>query len=288
MSADGSILVGVDASEHSDSAIEWAARQAAVRHVPLRVLTVYHWSRLPGAVPAYGSFPDPEVLASRHLAERVMADAMDKARRVAPGVEMSDEAIDGDVVPTLVEGSAQASLLVLGSRQLGSVGSYVLGSVSGPVAAHAACPTVVVRGPGGLSGEAASVIAAIDPANGSDEVLRFAFDYASRNRRQLRAVLCWHPDPLSRMDWRTEPSAPVKAEVWLAEALAGWQEKYPDVEVHHGVVRDHPVAGLVGGSLGQDLLVVGRHGRRPLLGSVSQGVLHHATCPIVVVPVDES
>jgi nucleotide-binding universal stress UspA family protein len=101
-------------------------------------------------------------------------------------------------------------------------------------------------------------------------------------------VLCWPPDLLAEMSWRTEPPAPARAEVWLSEALAGWREKYPDVAVHSGVVSEHPAAGLVKESAAQYLLVVGSRGRHALtgtlLGSVSQGVLHHATCPVAVIP----
>jgi nucleotide-binding universal stress UspA family protein len=291
MSGGGPIVVGVDASAYADAAIEWAVRQAAIRHRPLRVVTAYQWAGLPGAPPLYGGASDPEVLVPRKLAEQVMADGIDKARQLGPGVEVSGEAIDDDAVSALVEESARASMLVLGSRQLGAVASYVLGSVSGPVTARSACPTVVVRGPAGLPDESPSVIAGIDAKAGSDAVLQFAFDYASRNQRPLRAVFCWHLDPLAVMAWRSEPSAPAAAEAWLAEALAGWQEKYPDVLIRHGVLRDHPVAGLIGESLSQELLVVGRHGRHPvasaMLGSVSQGVLHHASCPVAVVPIPE-
>jgi nucleotide-binding universal stress UspA family protein len=88
--------------------------------------------------------------------------------------------------------------------------------------------------------------------------------------------------------WRSEPAAPPRAAAWLSDALAGWQEKFPDVLVHSAVIRDHPTSGLVSESLNQDLLVVGNHGRHAstatLLGSVSQGVLHHAYCPVAVVP----
>jgi nucleotide-binding universal stress UspA family protein len=101
-------------------------------------------------------------------------------------------------------------------------------------------------------------------------------------------VLCWHPDRLAEMMWRAEPPAPARAEAWLSEALAGWREKYPDVVVHSGVIRDHPVSGLLTTAAAQDLLVVGSRGRHALagtlLGSVSQGVLHHAACPVALVP----
>ena len=101
-------------------------------------------------------------------------------------------------------------------------------------------------------------------------------------------MLCWHSDLLASMLWRPEPPAPSRADAWLAESLAGWQEKYPDVLVRSGVVREHPAAGLVAEAASAQLLVVGNRGRHALagtlLGSVSQAVLHHATCPVAVVP----
>jgi nucleotide-binding universal stress UspA family protein len=120
-----------------------------------------------------------------------------------------------------------------------------------------------------------------------DDVLEFAFGYASRHQRPLHAIFCWSADLLASMQWRPEPPPPERADRWLAEAMAGWEQKYPDVSVHRGVVRASPVAGLVAQSTAQELLVVGGHagGARisALLGSVSQGVLHHATCPVAVV-----
>jgi hypothetical protein len=119
-------------------------------------------------------------------------------------------------------------------------------------------------------------------------VLRFAFEYAAAHRLSLHAVLCWHPDPLHEMAWRGQPAAPERVRAWLSESLAGWREKYPDVNVVAAVEREHPVPGLVGAATAQHLLVVGTRGHHALvgtlLGSVSQGVLHHATCPVAVVP----
>ena len=90
------------------------------------------------------------------------------------------------------------------------------------------------------------------------------------------------------MRWRPEQPVPPRAELWLAETIAGWQEKYPDVAVRSAVIRDHPVSGLVAESMAQRLLVVGNRGQHPfadtLLGSIAQGVLHHATCPVAVIP----
>ena len=288
MSNEGPVVVAVDASDQADEAIEWAVAHAAIRGVALRIVTVFHWERLPGAIPAYGGYPDPERLGSNKLADQLVADSVDKARHLRPDVEVSGEAIDGDLVSTLVKESQRTAMLVLGSRRLGATGSHLMGSVGTAVAARALGPVVVVRGPGGVLGEDPAVVVGVRADKGSEDVLAFALDYASRNHLPLRAVLCWHRDPLAVMDWRMEPSAPAKADAWLAEALAGWQEKYPDVVLRSAVKRAHPVAGLIEESLSQDLLVIGRRGRHPvagqLLGSVSQGVLHHAACPVAVVP----
>ncbi len=188
----------------------------------------------------------------------------------------------------LVDESAHAAVVVLGSRHLKALSSGVLGSVSAAVAARAESPAVVVRGPAGRPEEGAAVVVGVDGTDGTDLVLEYGFEHASRHRVPLRAVLCWRPDLLASMRWREEPPPPARVEAWLSESLAGWREKYPDVVVHETVVRDHPVAGLVTASMAQYLLVVGSRGRHALagtlLGSVSQGVLHHATCPVAVIP----
>jgi nucleotide-binding universal stress UspA family protein len=176
---------------------------------------------------------------------------------------------------------------VLGSRHLATLGSTMLGSVSASVAARVHCPAVVVRGPSGLAEEGAAVVIGVDGTQPARDVVEFGFDHASRHRVPLRAVLCWHPDLLATMKWRPEPPAPARAEAWLSETLAGWREKYPDVTVHAEVIREHAVDGLALAARSQHLLVVGSRGRHALagtlLGSVTLGVLHHATCPVAVI-----
>ncbi|TAM91104.1 MAG: universal stress protein [Jatrophihabitans sp.] len=178
-------------------------------------------------------------------------------------------------------------MVVVGSRQLGTLAGAVLGSVSTAAAGAGTGIVVVVGSPPGLEGDRPDVVAGIDGSPVSQQVLAFAFDEASRRGRRLRVVYCWPKDTLAEMQWRVAPPAPERAERWLAETLAGWQEKFPDVTVVRQVVREHPVDGLVRESASQELLVVGARARRgrfaSWLGSVSQGVLHHATCPVAVV-----
>jgi nucleotide-binding universal stress UspA family protein len=169
----------------------------------------------------------------------------------------------------------------------------LLGSVGAGVAARAGCPVVVLRGPAGEPAEGAQVVAGVDGTDGSEAVLAYAFDHASRHGVGLRAQLCWWPHFYQHADWivRAKLAAARQAEAWLGEALAGWREKYPDVHVDATAMEAHPVEGLVSASYTANLLVVGSHGRHALpgtmLGSVSQGVLHHATCPVAVLPLHD-
>ncbi len=262
------IVVGIDESPEVHSAVDWAAHDAKTRDGALRVVCAYHGS-------------------DSQLARDLVAETVD---RIASkhGVQATGDAVEGDAVQVLHDESARASLVVVGSRRHKSLGSSVLGSVSGAVAARSESPVVVLCGPAGMPEEEASVVVGVDGTEASAPLLEFGFERASRHHVGLRAVLCWHTDVLATMSWRGAPSAPSSVEEWLSDTLAGWRTKYPDVEVHPEVVREHPKTGIVAASQGQYLLVVGNHGRHALagtmLGSVSQRALHHATCPVAVIP----
>lgn len=285
------VVVGVDDSPGSAAALTWASADAATRPAPLRIVCAYQW--LPSYLPLPGVTVAPELDAGqmRRTAQGIIGRAIERVGAPDPHrteIRVSGDAVEGRAASVLVAASEDAALVVLGSRHLGAVGSAVLGSVGAAVAARAACPVVVVRGPAGDPVEDARVIVGVDGTDAADDVLRFAFSYASRHRVGLQAVLCWRPDPLATMIWRPEPPVPIQAEARLSEILAGWREQFPEVVVHQVVIRDHPVAGLVAASTAQQLLVVGSRTKQAmlgtLLGSVSQGVLHHATCPVAVLP----
>jgi len=290
------IVVGIDGSTTDEATLAWALAEAESSRRDLRVVYAFLWPASLGAASLEGRplISDPQDLASsRTIADQVVAHALDQLKSGQTSVSITGEAIEGSAVTVLRDESARASLLVLGSRQAGTLGS-VLGSVSAAVAARAHCPTVVLRGPGGLAGERPAVVVGIDghDLDAAQTLLAFGFDYASRHGAPLRAVLCWRRDPLVVTGWRMSSTPPERVEPWLGEALAGWRDRYPDVEVHHLAIREHATAGLVTESLSQELLVVGTRGRHAiagtLLGSVSQGVLHHAFCPVAVVPTHES
>lgn len=281
------VVVGVDGSPGSDAAIRWAIADAKARTAPLRLVYAYRWDPAATPTPLYSNVPDADLQMPRHIAEQTVDGLVARATELG-ATDVEGIAIDGDRVDALRGETRFASELVVGSRHLKALRSTVLGSVSAAVAARAKCPVVVVRGPAGLAEERAGVVVGVDGSQHSQAVLEFSFEYASRRKVPLRAVLCWHPDLLASMSWRADPPPPERVDTWLAEALAGWRQKFPDVTVHPEVIRAYPVPGLVRVSAAQHLLVVGSHGHRALtgtlLGSVSQGVLHNVTCPVALVP----
>jgi nucleotide-binding universal stress UspA family protein len=137
-----------------------------------------------------------------------------------------------------------------------SLGSVLLGSVAGSVAARAACPVVVLRGPATEPAPGAQVIVGVDGAGGSESVLEFALEHASSNRLPVTALLCWKGDRLAITRQPPRPSSTDRARDWLDETMAGWAAKYPDVQVRAALVRDDAVTGLVLNSNEQSLLVV--------------------------------
>lgn len=281
------VVVGVDGSFDSDAVIRWAIADATARTAPLRLVHAYRWNPAHTSTPLYRHVPEADLQMPRHIAEQAVDRLVARATELG-ATDVDGVAIDSDPVDALLGEVRFACELVVGSRHRKALRSTVLGSVSAALAARAGCPVVVVRGPAGLAEERAGVVVGVDGSERSEAVLEFGFDYASRRNVPLRAVLCWHPDLLASMSWRAEPPPPALVDGWLADALASWRQKFPDVVVHPEVIRAYPIVGLVRASAAQHLLVVGSHGHRALtgtlLGSVSQGVLHNATCPVAVVP----
>lgn len=285
MNHQGAIVVGLGQLHGGRPELDWAAREASCRNRPLHVVRAYHLSQ--------ATFPW-ESNADRLISISLRRDAEARVERAVthlgtkwPDVAVETFAVDGIPWDVLCDASVEAELTVLGSRGLKTVGSAMLGSVSTVVAARASGPVVVVEGPPADAREQAEVVVGVDGSDLTEQVIGFAIDFAATHQRPMRAVYCWNPDLLAEMSWRPTPPAPERAERWLAEAVAGWAEKYPDVVLRTGVVRGYPASALVEQSAAQEILVVGsraRHARTAaLLGSVAQSVLHHATCPVAVI-----
>jgi nucleotide-binding universal stress UspA family protein len=282
------VIVGVDGASPALDAARWAAREAARRGVPLAVISAFSWfgTRHIGD-PGLGGHYRTAMVTRAHDA---VSAATAAAAEAAPGIEISGRAVDGFPVPLLVAASRRAELLVIGDRGVGGVTSLLLGSVATGLTAHAECPVVVVRGeqPSGNDGP---VVVGLDGSQLSEAALAFAFQTADLREALLIVVHAWSDGALDAglvplLGWDDIETA---EHPLLAEWLAGWSEKYPDVAVQRVVVRDRPAHALVeqATAYAAQLVVVGSHGRGGatalVLGSVSHAVLHHAPCPVAVV-----
>jgi nucleotide-binding universal stress UspA family protein len=281
------VIVGVDGSPTSRVAVDWAARDAELRDVPL---TVVH--ALPSA--ESGFWPGRVVSedfwtgGERH-AQHIVREALrwvSDAISTTPGIQVRHQVVAG-AVPALVDMSKDADLVVVGCRGLGGVQGLLLGSVSSALVHHAHCPVAVIHDEDPLMDHPASapVVVGIDGSPASELAVAIAFDEASRRRVDLVAIHTWI-DRTQDFDDASWSSLADEAQEALAERLAGYSAQYPDVVVRRVVVKDRPARQLVAQSEAAQLLVVGSHGRGGfaglLLGSVSSAVVQAARMPVIV------
>ncbi|MEP6798284.1 MAG: universal stress protein [Lapillicoccus sp.] len=284
-----SIVVGVADVPVSSAALDWAADEAVATSRPLHVVhvveAVHH-----SPVDFSGHVDQP--------AERAVTGIL--ASR--PSLRVTAQTDTGSAAGALVAASRTAAMLVVGAVAHSLLEAVVLGSVALQVAAHSSCPVVVVRAAPRADTRAPApaetpgpgpVVVGLDASERSERALAFAFEQASRRQVGLTAVACWAwedsggyvPGPLQVGVWE---DAKQQEERLVSELLAGWREKYPDVEVRTHLVRARTVPALLEAAAGASLLVVGTRGRGGfdglLLGSVSQRVIERASCPVAVVP----
>ncbi|WP_328505444.1 universal stress protein [Streptomyces sp. NBC_00391] len=295
------VTVGLDGSPESRAAAEWAAREARLRDLVLKI--VHIWEPAPDPIaqaPLLGSE------THQHWTERIPREAADGIRLRHPGVEVTSEHVDGRPSEILVEATRNAELLVLGSRGLSGIGGFMVGSVGLAVVAHAECPVVLVRAlelaadehemdPAGIPSAATPfrpVVLGLDVESPNEELIEFAFAAAARRGTSLRVVHGWNPPPYYAYglaaDLELHAELTRRETTALTEVLRPWREKHPDVEVteepHYGTPGNH----LVDASREASLVVVGRRVRRSPFGAhigpVTHAVLHHSTAPVAVVP----
>lgn len=280
------VLVGVDGSEPSLRAAEWAAADAAATG---RTVVVCYISD----VSALADVPLPaEVRRSAHAYGLRMVDrALVRIRHTSP-VDASGEVAEGNPAAELIRRAAGAEQVVLGSRGAGGFDRLVLGSVGAEVAAHAPGPVIVVRGE---AHDRREVVVGVDASDRGHHALEYAFGYAARHGGRVHAIHAIHPlhdrtaslpmPPISARPWMA-PEHHLTARELLADAVAPWAVKYPAVEVEITVMEGSAPWALVQASNGAALVVVGSRGHGGftglLLGSVSQALLRHAACPVAV------
>ncbi|HEX2298780.1 MAG TPA: universal stress protein [Pseudonocardiaceae bacterium] len=301
------VIAGVDGSPHALDAVRWAGVEARSLDRALHVLHASVWSMVSHPVPP--AIPAGHRQAMLDRAQRWVHEAANAARAVAPGVEVIERLVVGEPAAVLIGESRHAQQVVVAARGLDGPVAELLGSMALQVAQHAGCPVVVVRpcalgdpGAPGAPGDPDTacvpgnperpVLVGVDGSAGSDGALEFAFEHAARWASPLVALHTWSDIRICEQDgtiWRTLNWATVAAdeERLLAERLAGWQDKYPDVEVRLVITQDRPVPRLIEAAEGARLLVIGPRGRGGvpgmLLGATSQTLLYVAPCPIVIV-----
>ena len=273
------VITGTDGSQESLRAAEWAAREAALRGAPLRIVAI---PVLPPRMSPNPATRDTVAGLVEHSMSRALAAAAQQAAALEPDLEIETQLLAGAPAEVLVAAGRDASMLVLGSRGAGGFSAMILGSVSRYVATHAPVPVVVVREET-RAAHREIVVGVRDPAHAA-AALGFAFEEAALRKARLLAMHAW--------SWSAPGHTEVPAEEnsRLESAVNTWREKFPEVDARWEVMHAHPGRVLAGSSARADLVVLGRHApddaHAPGVGSVTHAVLGHAHGPVVSVPGD--
>ncbi|ULR55475.1 universal stress protein [Streptomyces deccanensis] len=292
MTQDLPVVVGVDGSEPSLRAVDWAADEAALRGTPLRLVYASLWEWYEGAHLA----EDVGGTSEGVRAEVIVESAAQRAGQRRPEVKITTEVVPEEPEYTLLRESRTASLLVTGTRGRSSLTEALLGSVSLTVAAHAYCPMVVVRGSHdnrALPTTHGRIVVGVGERPTSSAAVRFAFDEARRRGAEVEAVRAWRCPAHEGTDHPLLTGEPARLhEERAVEGLEEALRKAPDdVRLRRRTVEGHARIALSDASHDADLLVVGARRRQRhfglQLGRVTHGVLHHSACPVVIVPEPE-
>ncbi|MFI8339015.1 universal stress protein [Streptomyces sp. NPDC085639] len=287
------IVVGLDGSAESLAAAHWAAREAVLRGVPLHLVHAEEWSS-----PRDRPVPTSEV--RRHWAQALLDETADALRASQPALDVDVRSFDGRPAAELAGVAAGASMIVLGSRGLGTVAGFVLGSVGMAVIQATVRPVVMVRAsedavqhPDGRHA-AREVLVGVDISRPCDALLAFAFEEATRRACALHVLHSWSLPPLAgygaAYDPRVHAQLEMSANDSLGDVLGPWRDKYPNVGVISRASVGHAANELVERSSEAGLIVVGRRIRTSSIGAhigpVTHAVLHHAQVPVAVIAHD--
>jgi nucleotide-binding universal stress UspA family protein len=284
------IVVGVDGSTGSATALDWAAVEARRRGVALHI--VYSLWMPTVAAPFGGRVVLPPSAELRAYGEQVLERAGQRVADGWPGVETQASLVLRAPAQSLIDAGRDAALVVVGTRGLSELGGILLGSVSGRVAARSACPTVVVPSPP-IPGDG-TIVVGIDGSSHSDAALRFALVEAERAGASITAVSALQVEGLataaldreSREEWIAAERR--HAEKMVSDAIARARTATDSqIEVAVRIAAGRPDEVVREAGRHAELIVIGSRGRggvrSTLLGSTSQGVLHQATRPVAVV-----
>jgi nucleotide-binding universal stress UspA family protein len=285
------VIVGYDRSLCSDRALALAGHEAAWRDGAAIVVNVFHFVAATNPV---GYIPSNVQTVLEQTADEFTSAGAESLRRRHPDMAVDSKVVTGPTAEALAEVSRDADLLVLGNRGRGGFTGLLLGSVSMRALTLASCPTMIVRGT--PRDPVGTVVLALDCEDPGEELMDFAFTEASLRKARLRVVTAWDPGltgvkEVAADDGLLQAKAHALADIRtdLERRLNPWHAKHPDVHLVVEVAEGGPGAVLTALSQSTDLIVVGAHrradghlGMRP--GPTVHTLLHHADCPVVVVP----
>ncbi|EPJ40552.1 putative Universal stress protein [Streptomyces afghaniensis 772] len=290
MRLDLPLVVGVDGSDGCLVALDWAVDEAARHGLSLRLVYASLWERYEGITPSLSTGRPSEQV----MADHIVASAAQRARRRNPDVKVSTDVLPAEAEDALLRESNNACALVTGSRGRGELKGLLLGSVGLAVAARAHCPVIVVRGDkAGLAGTHERILlGAGDPAVGG-EAAWFALREAEVRGCTLDVVRAWRCPAHETADVAALAETGARyhekrARAQADELLRGPVADHPDVRVRRTTVEGPARKVLVDRSAAADLVIVGARRRQDpfglQLGRVAHTLLHHAQCPVAVVP----
>ena len=280
------IHVGVDGSWRDTGALEWALQESLLRHEPLQAVHVIE-RKLRHA-------PGWDLDVADDSSMEIVSEVQKQLDESPGSLDHEADLVVGPPARTLTELAAGSRMLVVGRRGMGTFKRMLIGSTSEAVAATTVVPVVIVPEHWQRGDHSGPVLVAVDDSENNDAIIEFGIEEATARGLAVRLVHVWYLPAM--YSWDAMNVAGVSAE-WTENAeghfenvVAGWRQKYPGLEIHADVRRGHPVDGVVTAAYEYDaqLLVVGTRYhtrlRSFLAGSVTRGVLHHATCPLAVVP----
>ncbi|MFX1756473.1 MULTISPECIES: universal stress protein [Rhodococcus] len=284
------VVAGVDGSETAVAAARWAGAVASRIGAPLHLVH---------SMPPEGIFySEAAVLVQSQMIQqleedgkKLLADAAERVRADHPDLEIGSFIGPGPAAKSLLEAAEDARLVVMGATGAGALENFLLGSTVLRVANHAPCPVVVWRGDTDAPlPDSRPIVVGVDGSELSSAAVTHAFDLASALNVPLRAVHSWIGDAAlgvgataALVDWDAVETSETAV---LAETLAGWSDRHPEVTVDRVIDRGPATKVLLAHLDDAQLVAVGSHGRgqfrAALLGSTSQNLLHKAPCPVLI------
>jgi len=289
------IVVGLDGSDAAVDAANWAADEASRRDSEVRLVHAY-WLPANAGYPDDSAYPDDLAPVLRDAGQRMVDQTAAELRRTHPELTTTTKVLSERATVALRDESAHAQLTVVGSGDSGRLYGVLLGSVALAVASTNPVPVAVIHREQ-MPRLTGPVVVGVDGSHTSDAAVDFAFQAAARRSTNLVAVHVWDDvfvPGSHRLQKHVFDSAHIEQEerALLAERIARWACKYPDVSVQQELAQGRAVTTLLEYAQRAQLLVVGSHGRGGfagmLLGSTSHSLIIHSSCPVIVVRTDST